>query len=47
MIQTNEDLELYNVGYKFHSFNELVSGRIGFQARTLPDTRPQRYSHMI
>jgi len=43
MIQSSDDLEIYNHGYKFHAFNELVSGRIGYQARSLPDTRPKRY----
>ena len=43
MIHSNVDLDFYNQGYKVHAFNELVSDRIGYQARPIPDTRPKEY----
>jgi polypeptide N-acetylgalactosaminyltransferase len=38
MINTAEDKQIKDIGYKKHAFNVLISNRIGFR-RQIPDTR--------
>ena len=40
MIKNEFDIKHYNDGFNNHSFNQLLSDRIGPQTRVLPDTRP-------